>query len=1101
MKKILPIFLLVFTLFLGFFVFTDVVFAEAPTPDVWATAVRDPEVTFVGKVGARAGKFLDWAIAGYKWVRDPDLTSLDPAGKDPAMTIRQFWSIIRNIVYAFCLLFVLITAFVIITTRGKSITFMRFLPRFVVIVLLITFSFAIIQFIYQITDVIQGFFFLNANNQIISQKDLLYVGFNYDTFEGFRLPGATYDESMFISLLLVKFTAITYYAMVGMLLMRKIILWFFIIVSPILPILLLYYPLRNTAKIWIGEFFRWLLYAPIFAIFLQGLVRMWVQSSPATSGIPVLFNFTKEGAGTTQLYPTAINILLGGPGQTVSIQNSVNLPSTFALYVVALLMLWVVILLPWILLQIFLNYFHAFSFSENNVIKQILNTSTTLFNKKGAPIIPPPAPVSPPPPSSYRTGGMAKEIPFASKIEIPEMKVAPKGQAMTIPAGAAQVLRLANLSVPTMRDIARYETSLQSRDIRQHVEVSQMRETLAKIANPRVAAVPSERERFSQFRETLVKAKEKGDILANSILSASHLVATPLAKADERVALYNVLQKIANPASISSATEREKFSQLRERLTQESRQGNTLATTILSATEKQVSASAVSELREKLISEREKGNVVASAIMSTAETARETAFVPNATVVLKEVLQRISNPDLVTSLGTSERQQYIELRERLTQESSQGNTLATTILSETKTEPSLSTVSELRERLVKERDNSNTLATMILATSESALSSVTKEQTEKIVLKDVLSKIANPQAITIPEEKQQYTKLHEKLIQESQKGNNLATTILNATEKEINLSQLSELREKLIQERESGNVLATTILSQVDTTMTSMSQENDKLVLKEVLERLVNPERVTDLTDRQRYVELKEKLTQESQKGDTLATTILTSSQTQLGTSAVSELREKLIQEKDKGNILASAILGEGDKLLSGAPVVSPVFPQVNKVQTVSLDDYEAVKKMWQESYQKGDVPKAVDNKERKRIDWIKEDVTKINETINLLTSADPHKVKEGMAMVSRILPILLIGGFSQTEVVTYLKAKQEAGKATITDLEKEEEKEETMLPAEKKKKEEPRVMTAEEEVADENTGEVNKGNNTQGELEENKNKGSGSGADKKDEA
>src|SRR3989344_3566512 len=258
--------------------------------------VPDAEVTFVGKVGARSGAFLDWTLSSYPWA-------------SASVNLQDFWLIMLKIVYAF--------------------------------------SFALIQFIYQIGDAIQGMFFLvkdlDGKQHIINQSDLLYVGWDYKTFTGLRLPGSQYDESAFISLLLVKLTAITYYAMTGVLLLRKVILWFFIIISPIFPLLLLYSPLRNTGKIWIGEFFRWLLYAPIFAVFLSGVVALWRAGSNITPGIPL--NFEGIGDATTGkvLYPTAVNILLGGPGQQLSITNSVILLRPFVLFVSPLLFLWVVL--------------------------------------------------------------------------------------------------------------------------------------------------------------------------------------------------------------------------------------------------------------------------------------------------------------------------------------------------------------------------------------------------------------------------------------------------------------------------------------------------------------------------------------------------------------------------------------------------------------------------------------------------------------------------------------------------------------------------------------------------------------------------------------
>lgn len=515
MKKILPILVFISCLF---FIFppqrvnavtgtptpapttpTNPQGALLPTPvPAIGEWVEDPNVTFVGKTAARSGEFLDWALRTYDW------SFVTTGQRNPLI---PFWTTVRNIVYAFFLLFVLITALVVIITRGRSITIKKFIPRFIGIVLLVTFSFAILQFIYQITDLIQGFFLRNPDQNIpstyISQKNLLSVAFDYQSFLGYRRFDPSSNESAFISLLLVKLTAVTYYVMVGILLLRKIILWFFIVVSPIFPLLLLYYPVRNTGKIWIGEFFRWVLYAPLFAIFLQGLVTVW------RTGIPMAFSFQDVNIDDKIVYPTAINILLGGPGQILSLSNSVNLPDTFALYVVALLMLWVVILLPFILLQIFLDYLHNFNFAENNVIKQLINSSNSLYTK-----VVPPKP-QPPPPPSHGGAGLARPIPAAAKIEIPAMR--PMSPAIQ---RSAEILNQTNLHIPTLRDVAKFESSAVRRDAVSTQAISQTHETLRKIGNPNLIATPAERTKYNVLREKLVLQKQKGDPVAASILSA-----------------------------------------------------------------------------------------------------------------------------------------------------------------------------------------------------------------------------------------------------------------------------------------------------------------------------------------------------------------------------------------------------------------------------------------------------------------------------------------------------------------------------------------------------------------------------------------------------
>ncbi|MDP3987604.1 MAG: hypothetical protein Q8P80_00465 [Candidatus Levybacteria bacterium] len=642
--------------------------------------VNDSEVTFVGKAAARSGNFLDWALQNYNW-------AVTPGGSNP---LTGFWATIRNISYAFLALFVLGAAFVLIITRGQNLSAKKLIPKFIGIILLITFSFAIIQFLYQIIDIIQGFFLKNPDpatvsaHPFISQLNLLNIAFDYTNFTGYRLAGSTFDESAFVSLLLVKLTAVTYYAMTGILLLRKIILWFFVVIAPMFPLLLLFYPIRNTAKIWIGEFFRWLLYAPLFAIFLSGLVSIWRVF------IPMNFNFSAAGNAGGVVYPTSINILLGGPGQVLSMTNSVNYTDTFAQYVVALLMLWVVILLPFILLQIFLDYLSSFSFNESSFIKQILNTSSAFMNKTG--------PSSPTPPSSppglLAPAGMAKALPFANKFSIPTMKSnqvqnvnqfqnVKQFQDIKSVQSASQVLKLTNLSTPTMRDIVKYETNMLSSNIQKHEEVAKVHETLEKIANPSVISVSGEREHYSS-------------------------------------------------------------------------------------------------VRQELLVEKEKGNQAASAVLTAAGTV-----------------------------------------------------------------------------------------------------------------------ITGPQ----------------------------------------------------------------------------------------------------------------------------------------------------------KGQVAV------GQKPTS--------FPPINHVQTVSLEDYEAVRKMWRENYQNMDVPKGPEGKDRDRKEWVKQDMDKISETINLLTSQDKQKVSQGMNMVAKILPFLLIGGFSQTEVIAYLKAKLEAGKTVLSEIDKKEEEEATTIEVGEKKAEQPKEMQAQQEVSD----------------------------------
>ena len=713
---------------------TNIPVPPGPQPIADDTWVSDKEVTFTGKNAARAGLLLNWALSDYAW------SHVKNNKKNP---LQDFWAEMRNDVLALLVLFIMVTAFILITTRGRSIKAMRFIPRFIAVVLLILFSFALIQLMYQATDLVQGYFLKSKPNgfcpkDCISQQDLLFVGWEYKPFIGVRRYGEQFEESAFVSLLLVKLTALTYYVMVGVLIIRKIILWFFIIVSPVFPLLLLYYPVRNTAKIWLGEFFRWLLYAPLFAIFLGGLVSLW------RSSIPMDFDFSKVHKVNQIIFPTAINIIIGGPQQQVNFTNSINLADTFALYIVALLMLWGVIIVPWILLQIFLDYAFSYNYQENPVFRQLMGF---MGNKP------------PPPPAPAPSGaGIARALPFKD-FKVPEMPRG-AGMAMQIPRdiriqqparvplqinkqAQQDILKLANLSVPTMRDIGRFETSILSRDINKQADMNRIRQSLQQISTTK-----------QDIREQLQKAGQQGNAMANSILRAA-----------------NSISRIATtPAAITT--------------------------------------------------------------------------------------QQVNN---------------------------------------------------------------------------------------------IIQYLTKPETVSNPSQRQQVIALKDKLVQQSKAGSELAVVIINATK-------------------------------------TSPSEA-------------------------------------QSQK-----------------------VAEKLKEAKAKGDPLAQAIAG------IGGPSAPSGLPNVNRIQQVSLDDYEAVKKMWTENYNNLDIPRTATGAQDRK-SWVKEDARQIAETINLLSSTDPRQVEDGMQQVSNILPFLLMGGFSQSEIIAYLRAKQEAGKSVLSDLEKTQAEEETMVSKETQEK------------------------------------------------
>jgi len=242
-------------------------------------------------------------------------------------------------------------------------------------------------------------------------------------------------------------------------------------------------------------------------------------------------------------------------------------------------------------------------------------------------------------------------------------------------------------------------------------------------------------------------------------------------------------------------------------------------------------------------------------------------------------------------------------------------------------------------------------------------------------------------------DRERISELHNSLVKESEKGNTLATSILSTKETSTS-NEIHDLKEKLIEATLQGNHEASTIL-------TTAIGRIDASTTQKVMQQLANPTSITSTAVKEKYEKVK----------------------------------DKLILAQSQGNQFAASMLGlfasEEGGITDGI-----VTPSTNRIQTVSLEDYEAVRKMWQENYKDMEVPEGLSS----RKEWISDDVRDIDNILSLLTSGDNEKIQQGMEEVGNVLPFLLLGGFSQDEIVSYLKAKQEAGKSVIDEIGTEED-------------------------------------------------------------
>ncbi len=456
-------------------------FQEDPTLNhLW---VEDAEITAQGKTDDRARQFIYWVVTN--------------GAVDNHPVIFKIWSTTRNVAYFFVILIVAIIGLgMIINQRSNFSTSIKIWPsimKILVMLLYISFSATLVITIIQLSEIMMKFFIENLGG-----KDLFNIYFagvskekNYLDFIGCRDLNIRVQEAYKSEMVLLKITNITYYVMGGMLILRKILLWFLLFVSPFLALLMPFVFIRNIGWIWIGVFFQWVFYGPLFALFLGSLASIW------KAGIPFLFDFSRAGSTAGYVYPSAINILYGGPAQRLAILNNGNYIDTFAEYIVTLIMLWAVIFFPWWLLRIFRDY----CCDGINAMKNILMSMHD--QNRGTP----PTPSGPTPMPT--TVGAALKIP--REIEIPvRMKLETMEEIKKVKT--EEITRSLSVSASGLTDVANFETNKQTNET--------MRKNLNFLQNPTRAETVSERQKYMNIKTELYNRSAKNDQIARTVLSS-----------------------------------------------------------------------------------------------------------------------------------------------------------------------------------------------------------------------------------------------------------------------------------------------------------------------------------------------------------------------------------------------------------------------------------------------------------------------------------------------------------------------------------------------------------------------------------------------------
>lgn len=480
-------------------------------PSLYHYWTDDLQVTIEGRSKERARQFIFWVM---------NHPSID---NHPALI--KIWTTARNLSYFFVILTAALLGLgIIIGQRTNFDTGIKVWPSIMKIlttILYISFSATIVIILIQLSDIIMKFFIENLGG-----KDLFNIYFrgnsqeaNYN-FYGIKDLNIGAQESIRTQLFVLKLTEITYYILGGIMILRKIILWFLLFVSPFLAFLFSFSLLKNVGWIWIGVFFQWAFYGPLMALFLGGLATIW------KAGIPFLFDFSRSNTMAGYIYPTATNILWGGPAQQLTSLNNVNYIDPFAEYIITLIMLWAVIFFPWWLLR----NFRDFCCDSISAIKNILLSNFGPGRNPG----PGPAP-SLTPASLKANLGAALNIPrdigttTRTKIEtVEEIKK----------AKTEEIVHSLDMKATKITDVARFETNKESV------------KNVNYLKNPTQASTAGDRQRYMNIRSEISSRAAKADPLANRIVTS--VFAPPLQQVKNRSSLIISLPKAVPVTQIVS---------------------------------------------------------------------------------------------------------------------------------------------------------------------------------------------------------------------------------------------------------------------------------------------------------------------------------------------------------------------------------------------------------------------------------------------------------------------------------------------------------------------------------------------------------------------
>ncbi len=994
--------------------------------------VEDPKITEQGKADERARQFLYWVL------------STDAV--DQAPVLGTIWSTTAMIAFFGVVIVAAIFGIGYIVSRRTNYNFnIQIWPTVIklgMMLLYIAFSSAIVFLLIQLSEVMMSFFIDTLGG---SKLFNIYFSTNPDTtgssigqtersymdFIGCRDLNIRVQEGINAEIFLLKLTNVTYYVMGVMLILRKILLWFLLFVSPFLALLMPFVLIRNIGWIWIGVFFQWLFYGPLLALFLYANSTIW------ENGIPFGFDFSRTGSPNGYVYPTGIIITYGGPaqklansgGQPIGALNNGNYIDTFAEYVITLIMLWAVTFFPWWLLRIFRDYCCEGIYAMKNILMAMYDQMRG--PSKG------PSPSTPPNLPSLK---LDTDIPVNTNVNVSLGSMEQIKKTLT-----RDLTKNLNLQATKMIDIARMETNQQTKQI--------VNQNLTYLSQPAKLQKPAERQQFMNLRSELFARAIKSDAAAQHILGSISTSESEKIRVRQEI-IKSLPQTVTVSVEQITGTEtkvsKERIKTITNNYTKnivnnnETIENIAKTTNVSKDTVKNIlntyssyTSMPAKQVMTAIAKENNTTTTIVKNILTQSGAMGKYAGVVERTSVTQQ-LPKEQVTKIISSISSFTTTTIPTVIEKITQKA--------TVPAETVKQFITNTYNNLltdQSKLQQVSQQTNISAPQVQSIVRSYVTNIDKPQNTVI---ENISKENNVDAQTVTRVMQasnqilQSNNVVNTMAQQQNIATDQATEIINTIAEAPTVQTTAEEKQPIVKviayksnvsEDKSKNIIQNIMTeASKDTTMISNVQQQTGL----------QPQQIQNViqTFSQNVNQPAETIIQQIHETagipkDKVQSVLQTTANTVLAANNVVD--EVAKQEGVSAQDVANTI--ETEMNVTTAPD-EHIEKTITIPQSVSIEDYEQVKDMWTKHYEEGEIP--VSETIQTRQDWISQEIVYITNTLNKILSSDETLRQEGLDELGFLLPIFLINNLKGEELIVYLKAKLEAAKLVQKILKKEDD-------------------------------------------------------------